>query len=90
MLPAFIMFQFPNTESWAWHVLSMRRSNMSKLERAVRRTRRPIPSLKELEMSLSEEENDSKIREIFEGWHGKRKLPPETVLMRLVEEAKRP
>lgn len=60
----------------------------SKLERAVRRTRKAVPSLKELEISLSEERNDSSVRELFQGWIERNSLPPEQVLLCLIKETR--
>jgi len=60
----------------------------SKLERAVRRTRKAVPSLKELEISLSEERNDSSVVQLFEAWTERNALPPEGVILHLIEEAR--
>ena len=59
---------------------------MSCLERAIRRIRKPMPTEEELKMALAELRSDDTFKELFQGWHEKRKLPPETVLRRLIEE----
>jgi len=56
------------------------------LERAMKRRRKAIPSIAEIEM-LAEQSNDD-IVDIFEGWYNRRKLPPEFVVIRLIEEAR--
>jgi len=59
---------------------------MSCLERAIRRTRKPTPTVEELEMALSEERSNETARELFEGWIKRGSLPLETVLKTLIEE----
>jgi len=57
------------------------------LERAMKRRRKAIPSIAEIEMMLAEQSNDD-IVDIFEGWLNRRKLPPEAVILHLIEEAR--
>jgi len=59
---------------------------MSCLERAIKRIRKPIPTFEELEMALAEQRSNSSVRELFQGWYEREKLPPEMVLRRLIEE----
>ena len=59
---------------------------MSCLERAIRRTRKPTPTVEELEMALSEERSNETVKELFQGWCERGKLPPEMVLKTLLEE----
>jgi len=58
-----------------------------RLERAMKRRRKAIPSIAEIEMMLAEQSNDD-IVDIFEGWYNRRKLPPEAVLRALIEETR--
>jgi len=57
-----------------------------RLERAMKRRRKAIPSIAEVEMMLAEQSNDD-IVDIFEGWYNRRKLPPEAVILHLIEGA---
>ena len=59
---------------------------MTNLERAIRRIRKPLPTEEELEMALAELRSNETVKELFQGWYERGKLPPEMVLRRLIEE----
>ena len=58
------------------------------LEQAVRASRKPMPNPEEIERIISEEESNSSVKELFNGWLEHNSLPPEAVLRALIEEAR--
>lgn len=45
-----------------------------------------MPTEEELQLALAEQQSNETIKQLFQGWYERGKLPPEFVVIRLIEE----